>query len=66
MLKINLLKRICDLLVVNDLFEKGAGFKGDTNKVAFITKNFVEYKDLMSKSQLADLIIDKLRKIKGE
>ena len=60
------IKKNCDLLVVNDLFEKGAGFKGDTNKVAFITKNFVEYKDLMSKSQLADLIIDKLRKIKGE
>ncbi len=59
-------KKNCDLLVVNDLFEKGAGFKGDTNKVAFITKNFVEYKELMSKSQLADLIIDKLRKIKGE
>lgn len=59
-------KKNCDLLVVNDLFEPGAGFQGDTNKVAFITKNFIEYKDLMLKDQLADFIIEKLRKIKGE
>ena len=31
-------KKNCDLLVVNDLFEDGAGFKTDTNKVALITK----------------------------
>ncbi len=56
----------CDLLVVNDLFEEGAGFKGDTNKVALITKHFVEYLDLMSKDDLSYRIIEKLMKIKGE
>lgn len=56
----------CDLLVVNDLFEKGAGFKGDTNKVTFITKHFVEYLDLMSKEELSYRVLEKLMKIKGE
>lgn len=56
----------CDLLVVNDLFEPGAGFQNDTNKVAFITKNFIDYLNLMSKEELAYHILDKLRKIKGE
>ena len=60
------LKKNCDLLVVNDLFEEGAGFKTNTNKVALITKNFVDYLDLMSKDDLSDLILDKLIKVKGE
>ena len=49
-----------------DLFEEGAGFKTNTNKVALITKNFVDYLDLMSKDDLSDLILDKLIKVKGE
>jgi phosphopantothenoylcysteine decarboxylase / phosphopantothenate---cysteine ligase len=53
-------KKNCDLLVVNDLFEDGAGFKTDTNKVALITKNFVDYLDLMSKEDLAHIILEKL------
>lgn len=56
----------CDLIVVNDLFEDGAGFQNDTNKVALITKHFVDYLHLMSKEELAYRIIDKLIKIKGE
>ena len=57
-------KKNCDLLVVNDLFEDGAGFKTDTNKVALITKNFVDYLDLMSKEDLAHIILEKLMKLK--
>lgn len=56
----------CDLLVVNDLFEEGAGFQSDTNKVAFITKHFIDYLNLMSKDELAYKIVEKLMKIKGE
>lgn len=56
----------CDLLVVNDLFEEGAGFQGDTNKVALITKHFIDYLDIMSKEELSYRIIEKLMKIKGE
>lgn len=59
-------KKNCDLLVANDLSQTGAGFKGDTNKVTFITKNFVEEKELKTKKQLGYDIIDKLRKIRGE
>ena len=66
MLKISFFKKNCDLLVVNDLFEDGAGFKTDTNKVALITKNFVDYLDLMSKEDLAHIILEKLMKVKGE
>ena len=65
-LKNKFLKKNCDLLVVNDLFEDGAGFKTDTNKVALITKNFVDYLDLMSKEDLAHIILEKLMKVKGE
>lgn len=60
------IKKNCDLLVVNDLFEDGAGFKTNTNKVALISKNFVDYLDLMSKDDLSFVILDKLIKIKGE
>ena len=38
-------KKNCDLLVVNDLFEDGAGFKTDTNKVALITKNLFRFNE---------------------
>lgn len=33
------IKKNCDLLVANNLKEPGAGFKNDTNKVTFITKD---------------------------
>lgn len=56
----------CDLLVANDLKEPGAGFKNDTNKVTFITKNKSQEIDLMSKSDLSDLIIQELIKIQEE
>lgn len=60
------IRKNCDLLVANDLFEAGAGFKNDTNRVTFITSNQVEKIDLMSKDELSDIILNKLIKIKGE
>ena len=53
-------KKNCDLLVANNLFESGAGFKTDTNKVTLISKNDVEEIALMSKDELSDLILNKL------
>ena len=50
----------CDLLVVNDLFKKGAGFKGDTNVVSIFSKDKVEDFGLMSKRDLAKIILEKL------
>lgn len=37
--KTKLKKKNLDLIVLNSLKDKGAGFKGDTNKVTFITKD---------------------------
>ncbi|MDF9825558.1 phosphopantothenoylcysteine decarboxylase/phosphopantothenate--cysteine ligase [Breznakia sp. PF5-3] len=50
----------CDLLVVNDLNEHGAGFKVDTNRVTLIDKHDVQELTLMSKEQLAYTILNKL------
>ncbi|MDL2276273.1 bifunctional phosphopantothenoylcysteine decarboxylase/phosphopantothenate--cysteine ligase CoaBC [Breznakia sp. OttesenSCG-928-G09] len=50
----------CDLLVVNDLNEHGAGFKVDTNRVTLIDKDDVQELTLMSKEQLAYTILNKL------
>lgn len=57
-------RKNCDLLVANDLNETGAGFKGDTNKVTFISKDNIEEIELMSKDELSDKIINKLIEIK--
>ena len=53
-------KKNCDLLVVNDLFTKGAGFKGDTNVVSIFSKDKVEDLELMSKKELAKVILERL------
>lgn len=50
----------CDLLVLNDLFEEGAGFKKDTNVVTFISKDKCEKMEKMSKEELAYSILYKL------
>lgn len=56
----------CDLLVANTINEPGQGFNSDTNKALLITKNFVEETPLITKADLSELILDKLRKIKGD
>ncbi len=49
-----------DFIVANDLFERGAGFGVDTNIVKIITRNGeVESFPLMSKDELAHVILDK-------
>ncbi|MDO4499670.1 MAG: bifunctional phosphopantothenoylcysteine decarboxylase/phosphopantothenate--cysteine ligase CoaBC [Erysipelotrichaceae bacterium] len=53
----------CDLLVLNDLFEKGAGFKGDTNVVTLITKENNEKLEMMSKEELSYVILNKLMEV---
>lgn len=56
-------KKNCDLLVLNDLFEEGAGFKKDTNVVTFISKDGCEKKEKMSKEELAYSILFKLMEV---
>lgn len=52
----------CHLLVANDLTSEGAGFKVDTNKVLFITKEDVQSIPLMSKDDLSKEILLTLNK----
>lgn len=56
-------KKNCDLLVLNDLFEEGAGFKKDTNVVTFISKDKCEKMEKMSKEELAYCILNKLMEV---
>ena len=52
-------KKNLDLIVLNSLRDKGAGFKGDTNKVTFIDKdNKVTPFDVKSKRDVAQDILE--------
>ncbi|WP_445719050.1 bifunctional phosphopantothenoylcysteine decarboxylase/phosphopantothenate--cysteine ligase CoaBC [Flavobacterium sp.] len=54
-------KKNLDLIVLNSLNDKGAGFGLPTNKVTFISKDFVvEPKELKSKEEVAQDIINKI------
>lgn len=53
-------KKHCDMIVANHLKTKGAGFKGDTNVVSFLTQGSVKEFGLMSKDELAYKILNTL------
>lgn len=59
--KLKIQKKNLDLIVLNSLQDKGAGFASATNKVTFIDKDFViEPMSLKSKEEVADDIINKV------
>lgn len=60
--KEKLKKKKIDMIVANNLKEKGAGFGVDTNIVTFITENEVEEKPVMSKDLVAQSILDYIKK----
>ena len=50
-----------DLIIANDITDKGCGFDADTNKVTIIDKDGkVEALPLMSKQEVADKILDRV------
>ncbi|MCR2042567.1 bifunctional phosphopantothenoylcysteine decarboxylase/phosphopantothenate--cysteine ligase CoaBC [Anaerosalibacter massiliensis] len=54
-----------DFIVANDVSKEGAGFKTDTNIVTIIDKNGnIENYPLMQKKKLANIILDKIVKLK--
>lgn len=56
-----LITKNADLVVANDVTKVGAGFETDTNDVIVIDRDGNEYPSgLVSKSQVAELILDKL------
>ena len=52
-----------DFVVLNSLRDKGAGFAGDTNKVTLIDRNGREEHPLMSKREVAAVIVDKIERL---
>lgn len=52
-----------DFVVLNSLRDKGAGFRGDTNKVTIIDREGRTEHPLMSKRELARIIVDKIESL---
>lgn len=52
-----------DFVVLNSLRDKGAGFQGDTNKVTIIDRQGSTEYPLMSKREVASIIVDKIESI---
>ena len=53
-------KKNLDMIVANNLKEKGAGFGTDTNRITIITRNEELQLELMSKEEAANCILDKI------
>ena len=51
-----------DVIVLNSLNDKGAGFGHDTNKITIITENDEQEYDLKSKSEVASDILNHIEK----
>lgn len=61
-----LVKKNIDMIVANNLKQEGAGFGTNTNIVTLITKNNEEQLELMSKEEVANIILTKIIKNMGE
>ena len=57
-------KKKLDMIVANNLKDKGAGFGTDTNLVTIITKEEEKSLELMSKEMVADEILNEILKIR--
>ena len=53
-----------DMIVANDVTKPGAGFNTDTNIAALMTADETKELPLMSKRQLADLILDRILELR--
>lgn len=58
-----LMKKNLDFIVLNSLRDEGAGFGGDTNKVALIDRSSREDYPLMSKRDVASKIVDRIERL---
>lgn len=56
--KQKLINKNVDMIVANNIKDKGAGFGTDTNVVTFITNDGVEEKSIMSKDRVAEEILN--------
>lgn len=53
----------CDMICANSLKTAGAGFGTDTNIVTLITSGNTEQLEIMSKSEVADIILTRLKEL---
>ncbi|MGN0513421.1 MAG: bifunctional phosphopantothenoylcysteine decarboxylase/phosphopantothenate--cysteine ligase CoaBC [Lachnospiraceae bacterium] len=58
--KAKLVKKNLDMIVANNLKAQGAGFGTDTNIVTIITADEVRELEIMSKDEVADVIVDNI------
>ena len=64
--KSKLNRKNLNLIVLNSLNDKGAGFKNDTNKVTFINhKSEVKAFELKSKTQVAEDIVEEIQRLQN-
>ncbi len=56
-------KKNFDFVVLNSLRDAGAGFRGDTNKVTLLDASGVEELPLLSKSEVAERIVDRIEQL---
>ncbi len=59
-------KKNLDLVVANDITQKGAGFNTDTNIATIITRENEIDLPLMPKREMADKILDEVLKLRGK
>ena len=64
--KSKLEKKNLDLVVANDITQKGAGFNSDTNIATIITRETEIDLPIMSKRDLADKILDEVVKLRNK
>lgn len=64
--KIKMGKKGLDLVIANDITQKGAGFNTDTNIATIISKSGEIELPLMSKRELADRILDEIVKLRRQ
>ena len=53
-------RKKCDMICANSLKTTGAGFGTDTNIITLITENVTEELPIMSKEQVAGIILTRL------
>lgn len=58
--KAKMSKKGADLLVFNNVLSEGSGFDVDTNEITLIDKDHMTAFPLMSKEEVADIILDRL------
>ena len=62
--KKKLVKKNLDMIIANNLKVKGAGFEADTNIVTMITPGSVTELELMSKDDVATLLVNHILELR--